>query len=62
MLWNNTIYPVPEKVETLDVSGAGDTFLKSLVFKFAQTGNIIKALNMQTSASIVVTKRGTSTP
>ena len=63
VLWNNTIYPVPEIVETLDVSGAGDTFLASLVFKFAQNGNIIKAIKYANKqASKVVTKRGTSTP
>ena len=54
------IYPV-KKVEIKDVSGAGDTFLAGLVYKFCMTGDIEKAIGFANACSTsVVQKRGVS--
>jgi sugar/nucleoside kinase (ribokinase family) len=63
VFWNGDLFPVKDKVETLDVSGAGDTFLAALVVRYSQDKKIassIKYANKQ--ASKVVSKRGTSVP
>jgi bifunctional ADP-heptose synthase (sugar kinase/adenylyltransferase) len=61
--WNGNVYPVKNKVETLDVSGAGDTFLASLVVSYSRDRDIINAIMMANKmASRVVSKRGTSVP
>jgi len=58
--YRDKIYPVNE-VETIDVSGAGDTFVAALAFQYSQTRNIIEAIQYANQmASIVVTKRGVS--
>ena len=50
-------------METLDVSGAGDTFLASLVVSYSHDRDIINAIMMANRmASGVVSKRGTSVP
>ncbi len=57
------MYPVKDKVETLDVSGAGDTFMAALVVAFSQDRNISRAIKYANrQASKVVSKRGTSVP
>ena len=43
----------PPKVEVVDITGAGDTFLASLTFKFLQTKNIEQAVNFANSAASV---------
>jgi len=59
--YRGTTYPA-EKVEVMDVSGAGDTFLAGLVYKYLQTNNISESIIFANQmAAIVVTKRGTST-
>ncbi len=51
-----------KEVETIDVSGAGDTFLAALTFEYAKTKSIPKAIIFANKmASLVVTKRGVST-
>ncbi len=61
--WNGNVYPVKNKVETLDVSGAGDTFLASLVVSYSHDRDIINAIMIANRmASGVVSKRGTSVP
>jgi D-beta-D-heptose 7-phosphate kinase/D-beta-D-heptose 1-phosphate adenosyltransferase len=46
---------------TVDVTGAGDTFLAALVCKFKETDNIIKAIQYANlAASIAVSKKGTA--
>ena len=57
------MYPVKDKVETLDVSGAGDTFMAALVVSFSQDRCISRAIKYANrQASRVVSKRGTSVP
>ena len=51
-------YPV-NKVEVKDVSGAGDTFMASLVVEYCRTDDIIKSIEFANKcASQVVTQRG----
>jgi sugar/nucleoside kinase (ribokinase family) len=53
-------YPT-KKVEVKDLSGAGDTFMASLVVKFVETNDIIQSIKYaNVCASKVVTKKGVS--
>lgn len=56
-------YPSPKPIQTMDVSGAGDTFTAAFALKYFETKDtkqsIIYANEM---ASIVVSKRGVTTP
>ena len=57
----NKIYPV-EEVAVKDQSGAGDTFIAGLVWKYVNTQDIDKAINFANDcATKVVTKRGVCT-
>lgn len=50
-----------DKVEEVDVTGAGDTFLAGLVCKFKETNDIVKAVKFANLvASIAVSKKGTA--
>lgn len=62
--YNGILYPTPNPKETIDVSGAGDTFVSSFILKYYLTnGDISESINYaNTMASIVVSKRGVSTP
>ena len=56
--YNNVLYSVPE-VEIKDVSGAGDTFIAGLCYKYAQTGDIESSIVFANEcATKVVQKRG----
>jgi len=51
-----------EKVNIVDISGAGDTFLAALVYKYLQTNSIQESIIFANTCSAkVITKRGTST-
>jgi len=57
-LYRNKKYPV-NKVEVKDASGAGDTFMASLVIKYYQTGDLDKSIIFANAcASEVVKHRG----
>ena len=59
--FNGKIYPV-DKVDVLDVSGAGDTFMAALAHKYTRMNDITKAINFANyCASQVVQMRGTTT-
>jgi sugar/nucleoside kinase (ribokinase family) len=59
----DNIYPSPDPRETIDVSGAGDTFTASFTVKYLETKNIEKSIIYANEmASIVVQKRGVSVP
>ena len=61
--YKNTIYPSPKPQETIDVSGAGDTFTAAFIVKYHETKNIgssIKFANEKSSE--VVSRRGVVTP
>ena len=63
VMWDGQLFPVRDKVETLDVSGAGDTFMASLVVAYSQDRNVVRAIKYANrQASKVVSKRGTSVP
>jgi D-beta-D-heptose 7-phosphate kinase/D-beta-D-heptose 1-phosphate adenosyltransferase len=58
-----TKYASPKPQETIDVSGAGDTFISSLAIKYLETNSIIEAIKFANKmSSIVVSKRGVVTP
>lgn len=62
-MWDYQLFPLKSKVETLDVSGAGDTFLAALVVRYSCDSDIISAIKYANrQASRVVSKRGTSVP
>jgi multidrug efflux pump subunit AcrB len=57
------IFPSPDPKETIDVSGAGDTFTASFTLKYLETNDIKESIIYANKmASIVVSKRGVSTP
>ena len=59
----DTIYPSPDPKETIDVSGAGDTFTSAFTLNYLKTKNIKDSIIFaNTMAAIVVSKRGVSTP
>lgn len=59
----NEIFPSPQPQETIDVSGAGDTFISSLVVKYLETKDLSKSINYANKmSSLVVSKRGVVTP
>lgn len=59
-MWNSKTFPVKE-VQVKDLSGAGDTFIAALAYKYTITKNIDDAVKYANQcATIVVQKRGTS--
>jgi D-beta-D-heptose 7-phosphate kinase/D-beta-D-heptose 1-phosphate adenosyltransferase len=59
----NEIYPSPDPKETIDVSGAGDTFTSAFTIKYLETKDIPESIIFANEmASIVVSKRGVTTP
>jgi D-beta-D-heptose 7-phosphate kinase/D-beta-D-heptose 1-phosphate adenosyltransferase len=61
--YNDVIYPSPNPQETIDVSGAGDTFTSSFILKYFETKNIYQSIEFANKmSSIVVSKRGVATP
>jgi bifunctional ADP-heptose synthase (sugar kinase/adenylyltransferase) len=60
---NDTIFPSPSPKQTIDVSGAGDTFTAFFSLKYFETKNIAESITFANQmASIVVSKRGVATP
>ena len=61
--YRGVIYPSPSPKETIDVSGAGDTFTASFILKYYQTQNVADSIVYANEmSSIVVSKRGVTTP
>lgn len=61
--FNEEIYSSPNPQETIDVSGAGDTFTSAFILKYLETGDIKSSIIYANEmASIVVSKRGVATP
>jgi bifunctional ADP-heptose synthase (sugar kinase/adenylyltransferase) len=61
--FNDELYPSPNPQETIDVSGAGDTFTSGFILKYLETGDIkTSIIYANEMASIVVSKRGVATP
>lgn len=60
---NDIVYPSPSPKQTMDVSGAGDTFTASFILKYKETNSIKESIIFANEmASIVVSKRGVTTP
>lgn len=61
-MYNGTRYPVNNDIEVRDLSGAGDTFMASLVVNYLQTNDIKTAIKFANDcATKVVQKRGVVT-
>ena len=61
--FNDEVYPSPNPQETIDVSGAGDTFTSAFILKYLETSDIkTSIIYANEMASIVVSKRGVATP
>ena len=61
-VYRDKIFPVMNKVEVLDVSGAGDTFMAGLVFQYTKTKDLESAINFANKcASEVVQHKGVTT-
>jgi len=60
---NGSIYDSPNPKETIDVSGAGDTFTSAFILEYFKTKNVgASIIYANEMASIVVSKRGVVTP
>ena len=61
-MYNDKTYSVDNSVEVRDLSGAGDTWMASFVWKYLKNYNIDESLEFANkNATIVVQKRGVST-
>lgn len=59
----NKIFPSPDPKETIDVSGAGDTFTAAFTVKYLETRDVDTSITFANKmCSIVVSKRGVVTP
>ena len=62
-MYMDVIYPSPSPKETIDVSGAGDTFLAGFVTKFLSTNSVSEAIIYANHlSSIVVSRKGVVVP
>jgi len=62
-MYNGRIYNSPNPQETIDVSGAGDTFVSAFTLKYLETLDIDESIVFANEmAAIVVGKKGVSTP
>jgi sugar/nucleoside kinase (ribokinase family) len=62
-MYQGVVYPSPNPQETIDVSGAGDTFTSSFILKYYQTRDVKTSITYANEMSaIVVSKRGVATP
>jgi len=58
-MYQGRTYPSPSPQNTIDVSGAGDTFMAAFSFKYMEDGDIVSAINFANKcASEVVVKKG----
>lgn len=62
-VYNGEKFSSPAPTQTMDVSGAGDTFTASFILMYKETKNIEESIIYANKmASIVVSKRGVATP
>jgi D-beta-D-heptose 7-phosphate kinase/D-beta-D-heptose 1-phosphate adenosyltransferase len=62
-MYQGIVYPSPNPQETIDVSGAGDTFTSSFILKYYETKDVkTSIIYANEMSSIVVSKRGVATP
>tara|TARA_R110000822_G_scaffold142006_7_gene279969 strand:+ start:471 stop:1208 length:738 start_codon:yes stop_codon:yes gene_type:complete len=61
--YNNNLYPSSNPQNTIDVSGAGDTFTAAFIVRYQETKDIVASiLYANKKASKVVSKRGVALP
>jgi len=61
-MYNDKSYSVDNSVEVRDLSGAGDTWMASFVWKYIQDNNIDESIEVANkNATLVVQKRGVTT-
>jgi len=61
--FDDVIYESPKPQETIDVSGAGDTFTSAFILAYHKTKDIEKSIiYANEKSSLVVSKRGVATP
>ena len=61
--YQNILFPSPNPQETIDVSGAGDTFVASFISKYFTTKDVSTAIKFANEmAAQVVSKKGVVTP
>lgn len=62
-MFDGKLYESPNPKETIDVSGAGDTFTASFILAYHETKDVEKSIIFANDkSSIVVSKRGVATP
>jgi len=62
-MYMNDIYESPSPKETIDVSGAGDTFISAFTIQYLKTKDVVESIKFANQmCSIVVSKRGVVTP
>jgi sugar/nucleoside kinase (ribokinase family) len=62
-MFNEEVYISPKPQETIDVSGAGDTFTASFILKYYKTQKIHESIKYaNTVAASVVSRRGITVP
>jgi bifunctional ADP-heptose synthase (sugar kinase/adenylyltransferase) len=61
-VYGTKIFPVSEKIQTMDVSGAGDTFHSAFTVEYMKSKNVEKAIKYaQKCTNIVIKKKGVAT-
>jgi sugar/nucleoside kinase (ribokinase family) len=61
-LYRDVVFPVNNDIEVRDLSGAGDTFMAALVYKYVNTDSITDAIKFANDcATKVVQKKGVTT-
>jgi D-beta-D-heptose 7-phosphate kinase/D-beta-D-heptose 1-phosphate adenosyltransferase len=62
-IFKSEVFSSPNPMETIDVSGAGDTFTASFILKYYETKNVKDSIIFANEmSSKVVSKRGVTTP
>lgn len=58
-MYRGKVYPSPSPQNTIDVSGAGDTFMAAFCFKYMENGDVEESINFANEcAAQVVVKKG----
>jgi bifunctional ADP-heptose synthase (sugar kinase/adenylyltransferase) len=62
-MYKGIVFPQKNPLETIDVSGAGDTFLASFSIEYLKTRDVISSVRFANEmSSLVVSKKGVATP
>lgn len=62
-MWQDTVFPSPRPQETIDVSGAGDTFTAAFIIEYFKSNDVAHSIAFANKmAADVVSRRGVVTP